>query len=62
MLFFALALVPTGVKCVRDCLLDYNGKTSVTSDGIECQKWNSEYPHVPKYQPKVCKEYFKKIY
>lgn len=35
-----------------DCLLNYSGKVSVTTSGRKCQRWDKEYPHVPKYTPK----------
>ena len=29
----------------------YNGTRSFTVSGIECQRWDSDEPHVPKYRP-----------
>merc|ERR1712130_885805 len=36
----------------EDCLLNYKGSTSVTESGRECRRWDTDYPHEPKYTPK----------
>ena len=39
----------------KSCLLNYFGDVTSTVSGRECQYWDENYPHEPKYTPKVTK-------
>ena len=39
----------------KSCLLNYFGDVTRTVSGRECQYWDENYPHEPKYTPKVTK-------
>lgn len=52
-MFYQFFVYISVVSARKDCLLEYTGKTSTTTTGRECQRWDTEYPHIPKYQPKV---------
>ena len=39
----------------KSCLLNYFGHVTSTVSGRECQYWDENYPHEPKYTPKVTK-------
>lgn len=51
-MFYQFFVYISVVSARKDCLLEYTGKTSTTTTGRECQRWDTEYPHIPKYQPK----------
>ena len=44
----------------KSCLLNYFGDVKNTVSGRECQYWDENYPHEPKYTPKVTKIFEKK--
>ena len=48
-LVFSFIDVLAQYHCIDIRGLIYDGKVSVTQQNVECQRWNSQHPHVHKY-------------
>lgn len=45
------SLKPWNEDCILGQGLDYTGQVDYTSSGLECQRWDSNFPHLVRHQP-----------